>query len=374
MTGKRQTASYKADEKTLQFLDKVVAYYDGKLPMKSKSRFVEMLIKNFGYQVLNDHNTFLKGKNNIKKRLNEDGFDENTFKVIEKDVEYKIVDFEDELKKRNDAINEQNEQLRKLLSAVESKKAEVDKYQQEIDELKRIKNGLSSQLGNEKVELRSENRRDKQVNQEEVKVNKRKYVYPKVSSIKLMHNDEVIKILDNNEMLVIADEIDFNYENTEDGLIELNSRTCRLIKSYLSDNPRMSYRLNLSIKDFEEVSEQNIKVDNSGLKITKIPVDFDELKEKMIARNALYPNGISYNLVGITEEGDEMETERFYKGMIYDENDINEELVKNVMESVAKEVGKSYEEVKEDIDAEKTLDEFKKNLPEGLIPDVYIDF
>ena len=66
----------------------------GYLPIHSKSKFFETLIKSFVYQVLNGKDTFVKDVKSMKKTMNENGYDENTFRLVTSDALYKFVEYE----------------------------------------------------------------------------------------------------------------------------------------------------------------------------------------------------------------------------------------------------------------------------------------
>lgn len=166
----------------------------GYLPIHSKSKFFETLIKSFVYQVLNGKDTFVKDVKSMKKTMNENGYDENTFRLVTSDALYKFVEYEakyDEIIETIDMYNLQIEQKERRLSQLEGK-------------IERLENEIKQKEGNKPESTVKKSEKDevayKQANTsnrvknkpvENNKVDKRKqrpkHQYPKVDEVLMFY-------------------------------------------------------------------------------------------------------------------------------------------------------------------------------------------
>lgn len=166
----------------------------GYLPIHSKSKFFETLIKSFVYQVLNGKDTFVKDVKSMKKTMNENGYDENTFRLVTSDALYKFVEYEnkyDEIVETIDMYNIQIERKERQLSQLEG-------------EIERLENEIKQKEGNKQESTVKQSKKDevayKQANTsnrvknkpvENNKVDKRKqrpkHQYPKVDEVLMFY-------------------------------------------------------------------------------------------------------------------------------------------------------------------------------------------
>lgn len=166
----------------------------GYLPIHSKSKFFETLIKSFVYQVLNGKDTFVKDVKSMKKTMNENGYDENTFRLVTSDALYKFVEYEnkyDEIVETIDMYNIQIERKERQLSQLEG-------------EIERLENEIKQKEGNKPESTVKKSEKDevayKQANTsnrvknkpvENNKVDKRKqrpkHQYPKVDEVLMFY-------------------------------------------------------------------------------------------------------------------------------------------------------------------------------------------
>lgn len=166
----------------------------GYLPIHSKSKFFETLIKSFVYQVLNGKDTFVKDVKSMKKTMNENGYDENTFRLVTSDALYKFVEYEvkyDEIIETIDMYNLQIEQKERRLSQLEGK---IERLENEVKQ--KEKNNLEStvkQSNEDKVSYTQANTSNRTKNKpvENNKVDKRKqrpkHQYPKVDEVLMFY-------------------------------------------------------------------------------------------------------------------------------------------------------------------------------------------
>ncbi len=166
----------------------------GYLPIHSKSKFFETLIKSFVYQVLNGKDTFVKDVKSMKKTMNENGYDENTFRLVTSDALYKFVEYEakyDEIIETIDMYNLQIEQKERRLSQLEGK---IERLENEVKQKEKNNSESTVKQSNEdKVSYTQENTSNRTKNKpvENNKVDKRKqrpkHQYPKVDEVLMFY-------------------------------------------------------------------------------------------------------------------------------------------------------------------------------------------
>lgn len=166
----------------------------GYLPIHSKSKFFETLIKSFVYQVLNGKDTFVKDVKSMKKTMNENGYDENTFRLVTSDALYKFVEYEakyDEIIETIDMYNMQIEQKERRLSQLEGK---IERLENEVKQKEKNNSESTVKQSNEdKVSYTQANTSNRTKNKpvENNKVDKRKqrpkHQYPKVDEVLMFY-------------------------------------------------------------------------------------------------------------------------------------------------------------------------------------------
>lgn len=166
----------------------------GYLPIHSKSKFFETLIKSFVYQVLNGKDTFVKDVKSMKKTMNENGYDENTFRLVTSDALYKFVEYEakyDEIIETIDMYNLQIEQKERRLSQLEGK---IERLENEVKQKEKNNSESTVKQSNEdKVSYTQANTSNRTKNKpvENNKVDKRKqrpkHQYPKVDEVLMFY-------------------------------------------------------------------------------------------------------------------------------------------------------------------------------------------
>lgn len=166
----------------------------GYLPIHSKSKFFETLIKSFVYQVLNGKDTFVKDVKSMKKTMNENGYDENTFRLVTSDALYKFVEYEnkyDEIVETIDMYNIQIERKERQLSQLEG---EIERLENEIKQKEGNKpESTVKQSKKDEVAYKQANTSNRVKNKpvENNKVDKRKqrpkHQYPKVDEVLMFY-------------------------------------------------------------------------------------------------------------------------------------------------------------------------------------------
>ncbi|MCG1589796.1 hypothetical protein K4Q72_12140 [Staphylococcus epidermidis] len=166
----------------------------GYLPIHSKSKFFETLIKSFVHQVLIGKDTFVKDVKSMKKTMNENGYDENTFRLVTSDALYKFVEYEakyDEIIETIDMYNMQIEQKERRLSQLEGK---IERLENEVKQKEKNNSESTVKQSNEdKVSYTQANTSNRTKNKpvENNKVDKRKqrpkHQYPKVDEVLMFY-------------------------------------------------------------------------------------------------------------------------------------------------------------------------------------------
>lgn len=166
----------------------------GYLPIHSKSKFFETLIKSFVHQVLTGKDTFVKDVKSMKKTMNENGYDENTFRLVTSDALYKFVEYEakyDEIVETIDMYNIQIERKERQLSQLEG---EIERLENEIKQKEGNKpESTVKQSEKDEVAYKQANTSNRVKNKpvENNKVDKRKqrpkHQYPKVDEVLMFY-------------------------------------------------------------------------------------------------------------------------------------------------------------------------------------------
>ncbi|HFC2993380.1 hypothetical protein [Staphylococcus aureus] len=249
----------------------------GYLPIHSKSKFFETLIKSFVYQVLNGKDTFVKDVKSMKKTMNENGYDENTFRLVTSDALYKFVEYEakyDEIIETIDMYNLQIEQKERRLSQLEGK---IERLENEVKQ-KEKNNSESTVKQSEKDEVAykqaNTSNRTKNKPVENNKIDKRKqrpkHEYPKVDEVLMMYGlSEELAVFTLSDVenyikhnLSEKEKKAYDYR-TEDDKIKITPLVYRLLIKMLNqtNDKGREYDLVYSIGEYEEMMVKEKKED-----------------------------------------------------------------------------------------------------------------
>lgn len=286
----------------------------GYLPIHSKSKFFETLIKSFVYQVLNGKDTFVKDVKSMKKTMNENGYDENTFRLVTSDALYKFVEYEakyDEIVETIDMYNLQIEQKERRLSQLEGK---IERLENEVKQ-KEKNNSESTVKQSEKDEMAykqaNTSNRVKNKPVENNKVDKRKerpkHQYPKVDEVLMLYGfgeelavftiDDVENYIEQN--LSEKEKKAYDYR-TEDDKIKITPLVYRLLIKMLNkmNDEGREYDLVYNISEYED--EMEIENEEDGKIIGTIEVEDSKAQRK-----------INQKIAEIEEERKKQEQEEF---------------------------------------------------------------
>ncbi|EHS00359.1 hypothetical protein [Staphylococcus epidermidis] len=267
----------------------------GYLPIHSKSKFFETLIKSFVYQVLNGKDTFVKDVKSMKKTMNENGYDENTFRLVTSDALYKFVEYEtkyDEIIETIDMYNLQIEQKERRLSQLEGK---IERLENEVKQ-KEKNNSESTVKQSEKDEMAykqaNTSNRVKNKPVENNKVDKRKqrpkHEYPKVDEVLMLYGfgeelavftlSDVEKYIE--QKLPEKQRKAYDYR-TEDDKINITPLVYRLLIKMLNktNDDGEEYDLVYNINEYEE--KMKIETEKDGKIIGIVEVEDSKAQQKI---------------------------------------------------------------------------------------------
>ncbi|HCZ7447519.1 TPA: hypothetical protein SIH33_002646 [Staphylococcus aureus] len=249
----------------------------GYLPIHSKSKFFETLIKSFVHQVLTGKDTFVKDVKSMKKTMNENGYDENTFRLVTSDALYKIVEYQDRYNEIVETINMYNlqiEQKERRLSQLEGK---IERLENEVKQ-KEKNNSESTVKQSEKDEVAykqaNTSNRTKNKPVENNKIDKRKqrpkHEYPKVDEVLMMYGlSEELAVFTLSDVenyikhnLSEKEKKAYDYR-TEDDKIKITPLVYRLLIKMLNqtNDKGREYDLVYSIGEYEEMMVKEKKED-----------------------------------------------------------------------------------------------------------------
>ena len=267
----------------------------GYLPIHSKSKFFETLIKSFVHQVLTGKDTFVKDVKSMKKTMNENGYDENTFRLVTSDALYKFVEYEakyDEIVETIDMYNLQIEQKERRLSQLEGK---IERLENEVKQ-KEKNNSESTVKQSEKDEVAykqaNTSNRTKNKPVEKNKIDKRKqrpkHEYPKVDEVIMLYGfgeelavftlSDVEKYIEQN--LSEKEKKAYDYR-TEDDKIKITPLVYRLLIKMLNktNDEGREYDLIYNINEYED--EMVTENGENGKVIGTIEVDDSKAQQKI---------------------------------------------------------------------------------------------
>lgn len=388
----------------------------GYLPIHSKSKFFETLIKSFVHQVLTGKDTFVKDVKSMKKTMNENGYDENTFRLVTSDVLYKFVEYEakyDEIVETIDMYNLQIEQKERRLSQLEGK---IERLENEVKQ-KEKNNSESTVKQSEKDEVAykqaNTSNRTKNKPVEKNKIDKRKqrpkHEYPKVDEVIMLYGfgeelavftlSDVEKYIEQN--LSEKEKKAYDYR-TEDDKIKITPLVYRLLIKMLNktNDEGREYDLIYNINEYEDemVTENGengkvigtIEVDDSKAQ-QKINQKLAEIEEKRRNQEEIEDEEI------IDEEDGRIEKEDIEIALVINDEDNDEDdeddkvitihdaiIEKNISDIDAKFLKTFLEVTEEDMNFEDLLNsaeryssleeqakEIRKDIRNGYVPRIY---
>jgi len=270
----------------------------GYLPIHSKSKFFETLIKSFVYQVLNGKDTFVKDVKSMKKTMNENGYDENTFRLVTSDALYKFVEYEDKYDEIVETINMYNlqiEQKERRLSQLEGK---IERLENEVKQKQSNKPEESTvKQSNEEKSLYTQantSNRTKNKPVENNKADKRKqrpkHQYPEVDEVLMFYGlleqeelavftlSDVEKYIEQN--LSEKEKKAYDYK-TEDNKVKITPLVYRLLIKMLNqtNDDGGEYDLVYNVNEYEE--EMGIENEENGKVIGTIEVEDSKAQQKI---------------------------------------------------------------------------------------------
>lgn len=378
----------------------------GYLPIHSKSKFFETLIKSFVHQVLTGKDTFVKDVKSMKKTMNENGYDENTFRLVTSDALYKFVEYEakyDEIVETIDMYNLQIEQKERRLSQLEGK---IERLENEVKQ-KEKNNSESTVKQSEKDEMAykqaNTSNRVKNKPVENNKVDKRKqrpkHEYPKVDEVLMLYGfgeelavftlSDVEKYIE--QKLPEKQRKAYDYR-TEDDKINITPLVYRLLIKMLNktNDDGEEYDLVYNINEYEE--KMKIENEKDGKIIGIVEVEDSKAQQK-----------INQKLAEIEEERKKQEQEEFedeedeyieksdieialvindevveiltIKDVVIEEkiSDIDSEFIKVFLEFAEEETNLENlpDSAEEYSPLEEQAKDFRKDIIDGYIPRIY---
>ena len=329
-TKKNKTVTIRMDERTDKVLGVLGSLDLENVPNNSKGEMVTILIKSIANQVLEGKPTFLCRTQELKKKLNEKGFDENTFTVITDDDEFKnSAQYDDGITKLKQAM----EYYKKELVEQEKRSSElqklIDDREQKLKDLEELYNGKLNDYQIEKPKFKSDNQNVKRATNSdntdtgtqpvrktpEVKSSK-----PKIPSVETISFYDMNGSANNQFYISKTDSNSLNLEQlveivgkdkaieSKDGRILLNNSNIAKIKNVamtLFDN----FTINQTFNELAEEVNNNREEIGDDYRIGLVN------KEIVGKENYAYPTGIGEYMVYFTDgNGND-----FYEIRRYDE-------------------------------------------------------
>lgn len=284
---KKKATSFKADEKVVEAMDVVIK--NNKLPINlTKSLLVEMLVKNMLNQIANDKPTFLKNTKQIKNELAKIGIKNDTFRAVEDNEMKDVYEYASMIDEYNRNVEQAKGYLQEMVNQNSKLKAEKERYEAEINELRKTKQELSKNVEQEdtdtNVVFKSENQRHKNDETSNKRPsNNSSLRYTKVDVINLTdERNNVLMRVDVDTLAKITQNYDvgIDYKIKEDRKVELSNITFRILRLYLNEQRKVFYKIEDSIEHLTEIAKNNIVTDENNLKVTSIQLKEDKLKKR----------------------------------------------------------------------------------------------
>lgn len=376
----------------------------GYLPIHSKSNFFETLIKSFVHQVLTGKDTFVKDVKSMKKTMNENGYDESTFRLVTSDALYKLVEYQakyDEFAETIDMYNMKIERKERQLSRLEG---EIKRLENEV----KRKEGNKSKSNENKVLYTQANTSNRAKNKpvENNKVDKRKekpkHQYPKVDEVLMFYD-----LLEREELAVFTIDDVENYikqnlsekerkaydYRTEDDKINVTPFVYRLLIRMLNEtnDDGEEYELVYDINEYEdEMDKENgengkiigtIEVEDSKgqQNINQKLAEIEEKRrnqEEIEDEEDVYIESSDIKLVLVDDEVNEDDAVMTIHDVIIKEKirDIDGKFLKKFLEDTEKE----YTDLEDLLNSaerynsfEEQAKEFRKDIIDGYVPRIY---
>lgn len=409
MATKKKNYSIKVDANVAELIDIIgdTVGNGGHLPIRSKNKFFEVLIKSFCYQVLSGKNTFVKDVRSMKKTMNEKGYDENTFKLVTSDALYKYVAFEKEKREIDEMIKLYDSAINKKEKRLAQLNAQIGRLEYDV---KQKQANLPQQPTGAKTGVKQANtsnrNKNKPVETERVdkRKNKPKHKYPKANEIDVVYeNDEEMMTLTFDEVeryikLNIDEKAQQAYDyKADDNLLNITPVVYRLLLKIVNQELK---KVDVEEVDLTYLLDEYEQIMNDSKTIRDGNIVMDLYVEENIARKE-----IRERLASIKEKQEQShqpqqtaqetpqkhyddETEIEIDIIYYDLNDVekdrkrialpikkDEEINATFVESVAEYVGEEFysSDIKEEIilengKFEEMATDFNNAIANGEIP------
>lgn len=373
---KRKKVSFTTGEDIIEMLDFLIQSSKGVVPIQSRSHLIELLIKSFCYQVLNGYNTFLYDVEDIKEKLEANGFNRNTLTVLNSDSAYQYVEYQEKIEKQSNAIEKMKQDAREMNETVERKKAEKKALEEEIAKLKAER----EKYGSSEATFKDENRNHKQPevkrNTKEKSNNRRKRNQSR-EVIATVDGVVFVDVLTDTQIEVLTKE---NYQDklqkrgyfvqmSEHGELEISGKTIGVLKKY-GDMEFEGYEENTDdVKEIVKEADERIMEDNEGNKY--FVIGLTEINEKKY-KNYEYPKGIGqYGVIHISDRKEQVVD----KYMFYDDKPmktIDKNVIDYLIAEIAEETGTTYKALFKQVKREEELKYFKEDLENNRTPMIRI--
>ena len=373
---KRKKVSFTTGEDIIEMLDFLIQSSKGVVPIQSRSHLIELLIKSFCYQVLNGYNTFLYDVEDIKEKLEANGFNRNTLTVLNSDSAYQYVEYQEKIEKQSNAIEKMKQDAREMNETVERKKAEKKALEEEIAKLKAER----EKYGSSEATFKDENRNHKQPevkrNTKEKSNNRRKRNQSR-EVIATVDGVVFVDVLKDTQIEILTKE---NYQDklqkrgyfvqmSEDGELEISGKTIGVLKKY-GDMEFEGYEENTDdVKEIVKEADERITEDDEGNKY--FVIGLTEINEKKY-KNYEYPKGIGqYGVIYISSKNEQVVD----KYMFYDDKPmktIDKNVIDYLIAEIAEEAGTTYKALFKQVNREEELKYFKEDLENNRTPMIRI--
>jgi len=373
---KRKKVSFTTGEDIIEMLDFLIQSSKGVVPIQSRSHLIELLIKSFCYQVLNGYNTFLYDVEDIKEKLEANGFNRNTLTVLNSDSAYQYVEYQEKIEKQSNAIEKMKQDAREMNETVERKKAEKKALEEEIAKLKAEREKHGSSEATFKDENRNRKQPEVKRNTKEKSNNRRKRNQSR-EVIATVDGVVFVDVLTDTQIEVLTKE---NYQDklqkrgyfvqmSELGELEISGKTIGVLKKY-GDMEFEGYEENTDdVKEIVKEADERIMEDNEGNKY--FVIGLTEINEKKY-KNYEYPKGIGqYGVIYISDKKEQVVD----KYMFYNDKPmktINKNVIDYLIAEIAEETGTTYKALFKQVNREDELKYFKEDLENNRTPMIRI--
>lgn len=381
----------------------------GYLPIHSKSKFFEVLIKSFVHQVLNGKDTFVKDVKSIKKTMNENGYDEKTFKLVTSDALYKFVEYEDRYDEIVETINMYNLQIEQKERELSQLEGRIERLKHEVEQKEKNKSESTVKQSDENkvsyTQANTSNRAKNKPVEDDNKIDKRKerpkHEYPKVDEVEI--NYGIVQDLATFTMSDVENYIEENLSEkekksydykTEDNKLKITPLVYRLLIKMLNEtnDDGQEYDLVYNIDEYErkmDIEEENgkiiggiyvedskaqQKINQKLAEIEKARREQEEIEEEEITNDEdkyIEKSDIELALV----INDKVEETMQIKNVPIERsiNDIDDEFLRIFLEFAEEEVGLEnlLNSVEEYSSLEEQAKKFREDIRDGHVPRIY---